>query len=125
VADGFSCREQIQQTTDRRALHLAEVVRMATLHGPEGPAGDYPERAYLPGPGEVYVMPAAKAAALAAAPAGAALLWAAGRRLAAERRRARRGRWLPAAGVAAAALAAAGLLGRIARVRGGERRRGA
>ncbi|WP_437616972.1 FAD-linked oxidase C-terminal domain-containing protein [Sorangium sp. So ce834] len=38
---------------------------------------------------------------------------------------ARRGRWLPAAGVAAAALTAAGLLGRSARARGGERRRGA
>ena len=31
IADGFSCREQISQTTDRRALHLAEVIRMA-LH---------------------------------------------------------------------------------------------
>jgi Fe-S oxidoreductase len=29
VADGFSCREQIQQTTQRRALHLAEVVALA------------------------------------------------------------------------------------------------
>jgi FAD/FMN-containing dehydrogenase/Fe-S oxidoreductase len=29
VADGFSCREQIAQATDRRALHLAEVLRMA------------------------------------------------------------------------------------------------
>jgi FAD/FMN-containing dehydrogenase/Fe-S oxidoreductase len=29
VADGFSCREQIAQLTGRRALHLAEVVRMA------------------------------------------------------------------------------------------------
>ncbi len=29
VADGFSCREQIAQTTDRRALHLAEVIRFA------------------------------------------------------------------------------------------------
>lgn len=29
VADGFSCREQIAQTTDRRALHLAEVIQMA------------------------------------------------------------------------------------------------
>ncbi|WP_437954157.1 hypothetical protein WME98_27490 [Sorangium sp. So ce296] len=88
---------------------------MATLHGPEGPAGDYPERAYLPGPEEVYVMPRAKAAALAAAPAGVvALLWAGSRlaRLAAERRRARRGRWLQAAGAAAVALAAMGLLGR-------------
>ncbi|MGH7620732.1 MAG: (Fe-S)-binding protein, partial [Gemmatimonadaceae bacterium] len=29
IADGFSCREQIAQTTDRRALHLAEVLRVA------------------------------------------------------------------------------------------------
>ncbi|HZO74602.1 MAG TPA: FAD-binding and (Fe-S)-binding domain-containing protein [Ktedonobacteraceae bacterium] len=29
IADGFSCREQIAQTTDRRALHLAEVLQMA------------------------------------------------------------------------------------------------
>ncbi|HEY7802594.1 MAG TPA: FAD-binding oxidoreductase, partial [Dehalococcoidia bacterium] len=29
IADGFSCREQIAQTTDRRALHLADVLRMA------------------------------------------------------------------------------------------------
>jgi FAD/FMN-containing dehydrogenase/Fe-S oxidoreductase len=29
IADGFSCREQIAQLTDRRALHLAEVLQMA------------------------------------------------------------------------------------------------
>jgi hypothetical protein len=29
IADGFSCREQIVQTTDRQALHLAEVIHMA------------------------------------------------------------------------------------------------
>lgn len=29
IADGFSCREQIKQTTDRRALHLAEVLHLA------------------------------------------------------------------------------------------------
>jgi Fe-S oxidoreductase len=28
IANGFSCREQIAQTTDRRAVHLAEVIRM-------------------------------------------------------------------------------------------------
>jgi hypothetical protein len=33
VADGFSCREQIAQGTNRRALHLAEVLRMATEQG--------------------------------------------------------------------------------------------
>jgi FAD/FMN-containing dehydrogenase/Fe-S oxidoreductase len=29
IADGFSCREQISQGTDRRAVHLAEVLQMA------------------------------------------------------------------------------------------------
>jgi hypothetical protein len=27
VADGFSCREQIEESTGRRTLHLAEVLR--------------------------------------------------------------------------------------------------
>ena len=31
VADGFSCRTQIEQGTGRRALHLAEVLQLA--HG--------------------------------------------------------------------------------------------
>jgi Fe-S oxidoreductase len=44
IADGFSCREQIAQTTDRQALHLAEVMQMA-LH--DGASGDYPETRYL------------------------------------------------------------------------------
>jgi FAD/FMN-containing dehydrogenase/Fe-S oxidoreductase len=29
IADGFSCREQISQTTHRRALHLADVLQLA------------------------------------------------------------------------------------------------
>jgi hypothetical protein len=29
VADGFSCREQVEQLTDRHALHTAEVLAMA------------------------------------------------------------------------------------------------
>ena len=37
IADGFSCREQISQTTSRRALHLAEVVDLARRTGPAGP----------------------------------------------------------------------------------------
>jgi Fe-S oxidoreductase len=28
IADGFSCKEQIQQSTGRTAVHLAEVIRM-------------------------------------------------------------------------------------------------
>jgi Fe-S oxidoreductase len=45
IADGFSCREQIAQTTDRRALHLAEVLAMA-LHPDGQEAGGYPERRF-------------------------------------------------------------------------------
>jgi Fe-S oxidoreductase len=41
IADGFSCREQIAQCTDRRALHLAEVMHMAFKGQAIGP---YPER---------------------------------------------------------------------------------
>ncbi len=43
VADGFSCREQILQSTGRRALHLAEVLAQAQLAADEkdsaGPRG--------------------------------------------------------------------------------------
>jgi Fe-S oxidoreductase/FAD/FMN-containing dehydrogenase len=46
IADGFSCREQIAQSTDRRALHLAQVIQMAIHEGPEGPAEPYPEMRY-------------------------------------------------------------------------------
>ena len=44
IANGFSCREQIAQETDRQALHLAEVLEMAMHEGPAGPEGSYPER---------------------------------------------------------------------------------
>jgi len=45
IADGFSCREQIGQATDRRPLHLAQVLRLAAGN-PTGQA--LPEEA-LPG----------------------------------------------------------------------------
>ena len=54
VADGFSCREQIMQTTNRRALHPAEVLRMAIdarsrPHAQGDRAHDaYPERRFFP-----------------------------------------------------------------------------
>ncbi|HET8584760.1 MAG TPA: hypothetical protein VFM89_03385, partial [Casimicrobiaceae bacterium] len=38
IADGYSCREQIAQCTDRHAVHLADVLKMAL-------AGEPPERA--------------------------------------------------------------------------------
>ena len=47
IADGFSCREQIAQGTERRAVHLAEALRMAVTDGPHGPSGDLPERAVV------------------------------------------------------------------------------
>jgi Fe-S oxidoreductase len=46
IADGFSCKTQIEQLSDRRALHLAQVVKMAMEHGPAGPPGARPERLY-------------------------------------------------------------------------------
>jgi FAD/FMN-containing dehydrogenase/Fe-S oxidoreductase len=39
VADGFSCREQVEQLTDRHALHTAEVVSMA-MHNKFPKAGN-------------------------------------------------------------------------------------
>ncbi|HEX6200366.1 MAG TPA: FAD-linked oxidase C-terminal domain-containing protein, partial [Thermoanaerobaculia bacterium] len=46
LADGFSCRSQIAQATDRRALHLAQVLQMALRESSAGPPGDLPERDY-------------------------------------------------------------------------------
>ena len=43
IADGFSCREQIAQSTERQALHLAEVIGMA-LQGTVTPNESYPEK---------------------------------------------------------------------------------
>jgi len=43
IADGFSCREQIAQGTNRRALHLAEVLQMALPGAPETELSPYPE----------------------------------------------------------------------------------
>jgi Fe-S oxidoreductase len=45
VADGFSCRSQIEQGgTGRRALHVAQVLALARRYGPAGPPGTHPER---------------------------------------------------------------------------------
>jgi Fe-S oxidoreductase len=45
IADGFSCREQIAQETNRGALHLAQVMKMAVdaRDSAQGPVA-YPER---------------------------------------------------------------------------------
>jgi LPXTG-motif cell wall-anchored protein len=43
IADGFSCREQIRQDTDRHALHLAQVLQLALHESPGGAATPHPE----------------------------------------------------------------------------------
>ncbi len=85
VADGFSCREQIAQETDRHALHLAEVLQMALRESTESPEGiplfdaaprHYPEDAWVR-PHEAAIQKSMKRTGLVVAgmAAGAALLW--------------------------------------------------
>jgi hypothetical protein len=82
MADGFSCKTQIEHATDRRALHTAQVIKMAFDHGTGGtPNGERPEASYpdvvLEGPS-----PDLKTAALVGgALTGGALLWTLKRRL--------------------------------------------
>jgi hypothetical protein len=44
IADGFSCQEQIEQQTDRSALHMAQVLQLAIHHDA---AGGRPEAAIV------------------------------------------------------------------------------
>ncbi len=46
IADGFSCQEQIEQETDRGALHMAHVVQLA-IRGESGLAHSRPEKEIL------------------------------------------------------------------------------
>ncbi|HQU41897.1 MAG TPA: hypothetical protein PK867_03760 [Pirellulales bacterium] len=46
IADGFSCRHQIAEGTNRQAMHLAQVRKMALDSGPRGPTGAFPEVRY-------------------------------------------------------------------------------
>ena len=47
IANGFSCKTQIQQSdVGRRALHVAQVMKMAREHGPEGVSTGKPETPY-------------------------------------------------------------------------------
>ncbi|HEY5341125.1 MAG TPA: FAD-binding and (Fe-S)-binding domain-containing protein [Candidatus Aquilonibacter sp.] len=48
VANGFSCREQIAQTTNRQALHPAQVLKMAIDQRGESSDGALPELQYMP-----------------------------------------------------------------------------
>jgi Fe-S oxidoreductase len=57
IADGFSCREQVRQLTDRVPLHTAQVLKMAISCGPRGPAGNYPEQEFITGEPAVPSLP--------------------------------------------------------------------
>jgi FAD/FMN-containing dehydrogenase/Fe-S oxidoreductase len=71
IADGFSCRQQIEEMTDRRALHLADVLAMGLHPGARRP-GERPEARRV---GEVKAEEKAlRRRALAAVGGGAALL---------------------------------------------------
>ncbi len=80
IGDGFSCKTQVEQLTERRPLHTAQVLKMAMERGPQGPSGERPERHYpdvdnYGGPPRAAVL--AGAAALGA---GVLALLAVGRR---------------------------------------------
>ena len=47
VADGFSCRQQIEQATNRKALHVAEVLHRAMQGKEECSHGAFAETGYL------------------------------------------------------------------------------
>jgi hypothetical protein len=84
IADGFSCKTQIDQAgTGRRALHVAQAIKMAREHGPQGYRAGQPEEPYYeqrpePSPGlrtaRLAIAGAAGAAALAGAAAAAGAL---------------------------------------------------
>jgi Fe-S oxidoreductase len=83
VADGFSCREQIEQGTSRHAIHLAQALQMAMREGRRGPVTIFPERGYVP---TEVALPSRRAIAigglgLVAAAVVAVGAWAARRRL--------------------------------------------
>lgn len=44
ITNGFSCREQISQTTDRRALHLSEVLALALHESAHRPQNNSAEK---------------------------------------------------------------------------------
>ena len=76
LADGFSCRTQIEQgaTDGRQAVHLAELLA-AALHGDPAEPGERPERSYAARPHTpAWASAGALGASVAAALGGALLL---------------------------------------------------
>ncbi len=77
IADGFSCKTQLEQGSDRRALHIAQVIKMAMEKGARGAEGEYPEREYpdVVLNGHKNDLKAAAAVGAGAALVGGALAW--------------------------------------------------
>ena len=77
IADGFSCREQIAQCTDRHALHLAEVIEIALRNGANAFEQPYPEQAWVDSRRRAVKQSMTQAGlGLAGIAVGAALFWA-------------------------------------------------
>jgi FAD/FMN-containing dehydrogenase/Fe-S oxidoreductase len=75
IADGFSCKTQVEHATDRRALHTAQILKMALDHGESGPEGSYPERRYPDVVLNGYGPDLRTAAAVGGAIAAGAMIW--------------------------------------------------
>ncbi|GAB2794534.1 FAD-binding and (Fe-S)-binding domain-containing protein [Halomonas shantousis] len=74
ITNGFSCREQIAQATPRRALHIAEVLRMA-MERPQIAADGPPERIVEQRRMQARRRSNQRAAAVGLAVAGGLLMW--------------------------------------------------
>jgi FAD/FMN-containing dehydrogenase/Fe-S oxidoreductase len=85
IANGFSCKTQIEQSdASRNALHVAQVIKMAREHGPDGYQAGPPEKPYY----EVKPpAPARRRAVRVGAPVAAAAVVALGAIAALSRRR--------------------------------------
>jgi FAD/FMN-containing dehydrogenase/Fe-S oxidoreductase len=46
IADGFSCKTQIEEMSDRRALHTAQLLKLAMQRGPASEPGMRPEEGF-------------------------------------------------------------------------------
>ncbi len=81
IADGFSCREQIEQLTDRQALHVAEVMQLAMHRHELAAARDRRPEAQVQGDVPPELVPAgvtpgrAAIAIVSAAAIGSAAWW--------------------------------------------------
>ncbi len=76
IANGFSCQEQIAQTTDRQALHLAQVIQMALHEGSSEAVREYPEAGYVTQAAQLPpAIPVAVATSAGLLLIGAAVIW--------------------------------------------------